>query len=259
MALTAGLLDQYWRRYNQRRALTGLPSSYQEMRGTLDPMLEYSAKEKYDEARLRSDNQFRERQMSLQEKAQKDAARAATISGVAQTGGLLGSAYLMNKSINASSASNARLLDLMAGKSAPGMLSPTSAGVGSAGVLPPVGVGSGTPVAGAAYPGIGGATGVAGQVGPVSAVGESLAAPAAAAPGAGGSLLGAVGPAAGLFAAQYATGKMAQPYLDKAGFPNAGKGWTYAGLPGAFIGGSIDIGKKAFDEVGDFASDIFGW
>ena len=45
MALTQGLIDSYWQKYNQRRALTGLPSGYQEQRGMLDPMLEYGLRD----------------------------------------------------------------------------------------------------------------------------------------------------------------------------------------------------------------------
>lgn len=99
MALLQGAIDTAWRRYNTRRALTGLPGSYQEQRGMLDPIMEAAANKDIQEAQLRYQNERANKQLSLQEQAQKDAARAANISGVANVGqlglgGYLGYKYL---------------------------------------------------------------------------------------------------------------------------------------------------------------------
>ncbi len=100
MALTAGLLNSYWQRYNQRRALTGLGASYQEQRGLLDSMMEATYNKDLRESELRYNNQERNRQLSLQEEAQKKADRAATVSGVTNIASLGANAYLANKYLN---------------------------------------------------------------------------------------------------------------------------------------------------------------
>lgn len=260
MALSQGLIDTYWRRYNQRRALTGLPSSYQETRGTLDPMMEATANKDIQESQLRYQNERANKQLSLQEQAQKDASRAATISGIAQTGGILGSGYLGYQGMQNSAAANSRLLSLMEGGKAavPSAIAP-SVGAGSAGILPASGAGGGALTA----PGALSAPGYTAPMiaGPTSFEAGAAAAPAAASSGvgAGSALLAGAPQIAAVAGAQYYTGKLAKPWMDEHGLSTANKGWTYAGLPGLVTGGMIDVGKKAFDEIGSFASDVFGW
>lgn len=100
MALSQGLIDTYWRRYNQRRALTGLPSSYQEQRGILDSMMESTANKDIREAELRYNNERSNRQLSLQEQQAKDSKRAANISGATNLVGLGMQGYLGYKYLN---------------------------------------------------------------------------------------------------------------------------------------------------------------
>lgn len=140
MALTQGLLNDYWRRYNQRRALTGLPSSYQEQRGMLDPIMEQAYQKDVREKELMYNNQERGRQLSLQEQQAKDQARAANISGATNLVGLGVQGYLGYKTLT---------------KPTPTATMPTSAGAGSAGATAQPGVGSGTvpPPSTTNYPG----------------------------------------------------------------------------------------------------------
>lgn len=80
----SGLLGDFYRRQSQRRALTGLPSSYQEQRGAIDPMLAYDAQKTHEAGLLSQQALQFDRQMSLQEKARKDQATAGIVGGVGQ-------------------------------------------------------------------------------------------------------------------------------------------------------------------------------
>ena len=212
MALTQGLIDSYWRKYNQRRALTGLPASYQEQRGMLDPMMESVANKDIQEAQLRYQNERSNRQLSLQEQAQKDSARAANISGVANIGqlglgGYLGYKYLTKPPSALENALAAHYGGGAAGAtasvtsaditaaggmfsapsytapalSAPGYTAPTLAGAGSGGAGILAGAGSGVTAPSAAY------TGATGTAAYGSAEGAGTA-----------SVLGAEGASAGI-------------------------------------------------------------
>ena len=86
--MTQGLIDSYWRKYNQRRALTGLPSSYQEQRGMLDPMMESAANKDIQEAQLRYQNERSNQDMALRQQQAKDSKRAANVSGATNLVGI---------------------------------------------------------------------------------------------------------------------------------------------------------------------------
>ena len=84
VAYQSGLMGDFFRRSAQQRALTGLPTSYQEQRGLLDPMLAYDA-QKTQQAGLLANQQAQfDRQMSLQEKARRDQQVAGMVGGVGQ-------------------------------------------------------------------------------------------------------------------------------------------------------------------------------
>lgn len=264
MALTQGLLNSYWQRYNQRRALTGLPASYQEQRGFLDPAMEATANKDIQEAQLRYNHDIQNRQLSIQEEAAKNANRAATISGIAQTGGLLSAAYLTNRALTNQASSNNIIRQYLLGNGgttttpeipSSGMFSgpnPWSAGAGSGGAVAPAGAGSGALTAP-------GALQAPGYTAPVLQTPTTFAGAeaGAAVPGAGSALLANAPLIGAAYGANMLAGKFAQPYLDKAGLPTAGKWGTYAGLPGAFAGASLDVGEKVVNEVHDFISKIF--
>ena len=202
MALTQGLIDSYWRKYNQRRALTGLPSSYQEQRGTLDPMMEGVANKDIAEARLRYENSLRQQQLDMQKDAIGKQDRAAMVSGVSNVGMLGASTYLGYKALQKPTVAD-YLMKQQAGQNAaanqavwntgyPNATAPVAnqaAGAGSAGEGLLTGIGSGTGGS-AAYTG---ATGTAGY-GMAEGAGEAgiLGAEGAG----GGSMLGAAGTAA---------------------------------------------------------------
>lgn len=195
MAISQGLIDTYWRRYNQRKALTGFGPSYQETRGALDPIMEAAANRDIGEARVRSDTEARNRSLSLQEQAQKDAAKAATISGVTQMGGTLGGGYLAYKALTKPDLAGEAIAKYLSGAKAPSMAAAApaavSAGAGSAGILSSAGVGSGAapPLMAAMNPATAAAPFSYGAVG--GEMGAGLGA-GAAVPG----LLSAAGPAA---------------------------------------------------------------
>jgi hypothetical protein len=117
--------------------------------------MEYAANKDVQEARIRSDNEFRNRQLSLQEQAQKDAASAANVSGIASIGqlgleGYLGYKYL-TKAPSALEIAQANYLKGLTPSTTP-VVNMTGAGVGSGGLLPAsgAGVGSGVPLMSAA-------------------------------------------------------------------------------------------------------------
>ena len=263
MALTQGLIDSYWQKYNQRRALTGLPSGYQEQRGMLDPMLEYGLRD----AQAQRDYALRVQAQDMARQQMNDQARAATVSGIAQVGGMLGTGYLGYKSITGSNATNQRLLDIMASKQAPVTTTPeipgkgmfegpnpwSTPGAGSSGLLSPAGVGGGVPLQSAINPATAApfsysTSGIAGTMG------EGL--------GAGGTAAGSAIPlaaaapvvAAGM-AGNYLAGKALTPFAEKIGMPYTAKGLQYGGFLGATAGAGLD----ALKGLGSFASDVFGW
>ena len=260
MALTQGLIDSYWRKYNQRRALTGLPSSYQEQRGTLDPMMEGVANKDIAEARLRYENSLRQQQLDIQKDAIGKQDRAAMISGIANTGGLVASMGLGYKALQNQSANTDLMKQYLLGKpqgvpqtTGVPLSSGANLGAGSAGILTPGGIGSGVPMASAAPYSSPVSTlsyGAGGEVG-------AGVAPAAGSAGGGyASMLPGLGAAAGLYGLQ----RMSSPYVDKAiggSMPYTAKGWELAGLPGAATGATIDIGIKVYKEAEDFFSKIF--
>ena len=247
MALTQGLIDSYWQKYNQRRALTGLPSSYQEQRGQLDPMLEYGLRD----AQQQRDYALKNQALDMQRQAQNDAARAATVSGVANIGGTILSGGLTYKALQNQAASNKLLssyLTPQAGSSA--------AGVGGAGILPTAGVGSGSgiPLASAVNPATTAAPFSYSTSGIAGAMGEGLGAGGAAA-GSAMPLAAAAPVVAAGMAGNYLAGKALTPFAEKIGMPYAAKGLQYGG----FLGMTAGAGLDAIKGLGSFASDVFGW
>ena len=250
MALTQGLLDQYWRRYNQRRALTGLPSSYQEMRGMLDPMLESAANKDLQEARLRADNSYRERALTMQEQAQKDAESAAAISGIAQTGGMLASAGLGYKALTNQAANTDMMRQYLLGAGgSPKIPTAGMLGAGSGGSPIATGVGSGVvPMANAspysAAPAL--SYGAGGEVG----AGLASTAYAGMSPAVGLGLAGAAyGAQVGLMGPiidKYIGEKMNLPYTAKA-----------AKYVGPLVGLTVAPVEFVFNEAKDFIDKIW--
>ena len=260
MALSQGLIDTAWRRYNSRRALTGLPSSYQEMRGTFDPIMEATANKDIQEAQLRYQNERSNRQLSLQEQAQKDAARAATVSGVASLGQLGASSYLGYKYLTKppSALENALTAYYGGGGAAPvtgaditaaggmfnapsytapalttpGYTPPALSGAGSGGSGVLAGAGSGATVAGSGSAAFTGATGTAAYG---SAEGSGVAGVLGAEGGTG--ILGTVAaPVAG-----WGLGNLAAMAIDKYSPIGGAKEKSIAGniAKGAGIGAGI--------------------
>ena len=98
VAYQSGLLGDFYRRKAQQRALTGLPTSYQEQRGLLDPMLAYNAQREQQAGLLANQASQFDRQMSLQEKVRRDQATAGMVGGVGQLA-MLPLAYGAGKSM----------------------------------------------------------------------------------------------------------------------------------------------------------------
>ena len=203
----------------------------------LDPMLEYGLRD----AQAQRDYALKNQALDMQRQAQNDAARAATVSGIAQTGGLLATGLLTNKALNNQAANNDMMKQYLLGQ-----------GAGSGGVQLPAGVGSGalTPPGALQAPGY---TAPMLQT-PTTFPAATMEAGAPAAT-AGMSTTAAIGNVGSAFAAQYASGKMLQKPMENAGMKYTNMGWTYAGLPGAVTGATVDVIKG----LGSFASDVFGW
>ena len=131
----SGLLNDFYRRQGQRRSLTGLPSSYQETRGLMDPILAYDA-QKTKEAGLLAQQQSQfDRQMQLQEKSSKDQQTAGMVAGVGQLA-MLPMAYQSAKSlgwVGGAQAAPATGTNLMGTSTAAAGASTAQGAVGAAG------------------------------------------------------------------------------------------------------------------------------
>lgn len=249
-AYDAGLIERIMPRLKQYEAVTG-----RRIHPTmLDSLIREQLAMEGERASKERAYDLQERQIAIQEQAQADAASAAKTKGIVDIGTTALTAGLAYKAISKPSA----MSELLAYQKSLGTKPTISPGAQTAigGGAPTVGAQaaySGVPMANApAYAPSATTYGVAGEMG----------AGVTAAPSAGSALLGAAPQIGALYAAQYLSGKAIQPYLDEAGFSTAGKGWTYAGLPGASIGATIDIGKKGIEAVKDIGSDIgdiFGW
>jgi len=239
MALTQGLIDSYWRKYNQRRALTGLPSSYQETRGSLDPMLEQAYRTDIEAQQRAQALQNQNRQINIQEDAARNANRAANISGIANLGQLGVTGYLGNKYLG--------IMGRGATPSAPA----TAAGVGSTGILQ-AGVGSGSPpLASAINP----ATGVPSVTQGLSGIqyGSGFGAPATegllsgAASSVAPSALGSIGGDILGRGIARATGMHQKTAGDVGGvLGGAGVGFAVGGPAGAVVGAGLGLLKSLF-------------
>jgi hypothetical protein len=207
----SGLLNDFFRRSGQRRALTGLPTSYQEQRGLLDPMLAYNANMQAEADRRAKQMSIEQQRLDIAKDAQSTNQMAGVIGGVSQLS-MLPMAYGAAKNMG-------------------WFGTPAQAQV----VAPAVGS---SPMASApAYSGYGG--------GLLDVGGKAAGAPAASTgQGLLGTTAGAAGAVAGLGVGQYMSGKALQPTMDKAGMSATNKGWTYAGLPGAATGAVLDVVKK---------------
>ena len=249
MAYQSGLISDTMTRLNRRRSLTGRSLTLEEMRGFYEPMLAYEAQKDIAAGEREQNQRNIDRQLSLQEKAQKDAARAATVSGIADIGMGAGNLYFANKYLGLLKGGHAGLTT--PAPSAPSAFG-GAAGGGSGLMGGAAGGGSAmsVPMAGApAYSSAPLTYGAAGEMG-------AGVAPSTAAPGVG--LLGAAGTAAGLFGLQ----QLSAPYVnelvgDKLNMPYAAKGWQYGGLPGAMIGGSVDVVSKGIDLAKNLFDDLF--
>jgi hypothetical protein len=237
MALSQGLLNAYWNRYNQRKALTGFSPSYQDQRAGMDSYLDYGVALKRQEDEMAMKN----RQLSMQEQAQKNADRAATVSGIVQTGGLLATGGLTYKALQNQSANTAMMRQYLLG----------GAGSGGGQVTPWVGSGLTAP----------GPLQAPGYLAPTLQTPTTFPAAeagGAVAPAAGtGSMLAAAAPAIPLAAGQYALGKATQPWMNQHGMRHTNQGWTYGGAPGAFAGASLDVGKGIVSGVHNLIDSIF--
>ena len=98
MAYQSGLLGDFYRRKAQQRALTGLPTSYQEERGFADPLLAYDTQKAQQAGLLANQQSQFDRQMALQEKARKDQQVAGMVGGVGQLA-MLPLAYSSGKNL----------------------------------------------------------------------------------------------------------------------------------------------------------------
>ena len=240
MALSQGLLNSYWNRYNQRKATTGFAPGYQEQRGFLDPMLDYGValKRQEDETAMRG------RQLSMQEEAQKNAQRAATISGIAQTGGLLATTGLTYQALKNQSANTDMMRQYLLG------------GAGSGGGQITPGVGSGLTAPGPLQaPGYAAPMLQTPTTFPTAEAGGLLTPAAPAVPGVGSGLLAAAPSAVGLAAAQYGVGQMTKPWMSDHGLKYTNLGGTYGGPAGASTGLMVDATKF----IGSSIGSIFGW
>ena len=249
-AYDAGLIERIMPRLKQFEATTG-----RRIHPTmLDSLIREQLAMEGERASKERAYDLQERQIASQEQAQADAASAAKTKGLIDIGTTGLTAGLAYKAISKPSA----MSELLAYQKSLGTKPQLSQGAQTAfgGGAPAIGAQtaySGVPMANApAYAPSATTYGVAGEMG------TGLT----AAPGAGTALLNAAPQIGGLYAAQYLTGKAIQPYLDEAGFSMAGKAWTYAGLPGASIGATVDVTKKGIEAIKDLGSDIgdiFGW
>ena len=255
-AYDASLIQRIMPRIKQFEATTG-----RKIHPTLlDSLISEQLKMESDRASRERAYDIQERGQDLQEQQfaanqeeQKDTAKAAKIKGAIDIGTTAGTLGLAYKAVSKPSA----MSELLAYQKSLGA-TPTSLTTGAqtaigGGVVP-----AGAQVLPGAVPGAASAP----ELAAITGQGAWVEPAASAIPGAGSAIAANLGPIAGLYGAQYLTGKAFQPYLEDVGFGTTGKGWTYAGLPGASIGATIDVGKKVVSEAKDIFSDIgdiFGW
>lgn len=229
MAYQSNLLGDIYRRQSQRRALTGLPSSYQETRGLYDAALDYDARKAADAARLEEQRSQFNASLDLQKRAQKGQELASVVGGVGQFAQLpiaYGAAKnmgLLPKGFQLTSPST------WGGGSAPNLLGATGAtgAVTTAqGAVAPV---AAVPAQSAAFTG---ATGTAG-------FGAAEGSGAAGVLGAeSGGLLSTVAPYAGPVGAGLLGGSLLGPTLDKI-LPGGGRaGKAVGGAAGGAMAGA---------------------
>ena len=242
MAVTpgySGLLNAAFPRIGQYEAATGRRIRAPFIQGLLQADLDKAKQFAMEQDVRNRQLELQQQQMDIQNQQIAAQNKAGLIGGIGQLT-QLPLAYMATKNLLGLGSKGAGAQAAVAHTAAAG--------------LPAQAAAVGAPMAGAApYSAAPLTYGAAGDFGG----GLGAASTASTAPGIAGPLMNAAGPAAALFSAQYLTGKALQPTLDQAGFSNAGKGWTYGGLPGAIAGGSIDVGKKVFNEAKDFFSKIF--
>ena len=229
VAYQSGLLNDFYRRQGQRRAVTGLPASYQETRGLLDPMLAYDA-QKAEEAGRVAERKSEFNQRLKMEKQGQTAAGIGQVAKLPLAYGAAKSAGIIPKSFELLKPSTwggtpAASTGALGTTGSTGLISSTAQGA----IAPTVGgtTAQGMVLGGAAYPGVAGGTATAGAVGPTSA---------AAAEGAG--LLGTLAPFAGPAAGGLLGGALLGKQLDKI-LPGGGKtGAAVGGAAGGAIAGA---------------------
>lgn len=269
----SGLIPDFWRRYEQRRAVTGrslTPGELAELSSQLGDVEYQKAQAAEERAQRQAEAERRDELLRQQIQDQK---RAATISGIAQLGGLGANLYLANKTLGLLGSGGATTAGGAATRAAGGLL-PTLGGGGqlalpalappgalsAAGLAPWAGgaAGGGVFTGGAAAGGKLAAAGVAPVLEAPTTFGSAAvletagAAPAAAAAGpslTGALLPGALGGALGYGASRllHANKDITQG-LSYAG-AGAGIGMAVGGPVGALIGGAIGAVVSFLDDI----------
>jgi hypothetical protein len=230
------LLNDFFRRQSQRRALTGLPSSYQETRGTMDSALAYDAQRARDAGLLGERKSEFDRTMALQEQTRRDQRSANTVSGVGQVA-MLAAAYksanglgLFGGTKAAPVAGSATTVAPVTGGSTGGLLGSGAGATTAQGAVAPVATGTtaqGSAVLGASAPEAAAGTGM----------GEGLAATYGAE---SAGLLGTAGTVAGPAALGAGIGMFGMSKLTGAGKPgHQGGEVATSNIAGGIIGGAI--------------------
>jgi hypothetical protein len=231
----SGLLNDFFRRQNQRRAGTGLPTSYQEQRGLLDPMLAYEAQRETEAGRRRDAMSLEQQRIDIAKEAQSTNKLTGVIGGVGQLA-MLPLAYGAGKNMGWWGGSTAP--PTVAPATTPNLMFAPPAGAATAqGAVGATGtVGGAQQLAGAAYPGIAGGTATPAAVGPMSAVGAGETA--------GTGLLGTTGTVAGPAGLAGTAGSYLGGALGEAVARRTGMHEKSAGDVGA-VGGGVVAGAVA--------------
>jgi len=269
MPYQSGLLSDFWNRYQQRKALTGRGFTSSEMSGLIEPMLAYDAQKAIAAGERERQQLNFNRQMSLQEQAQRDAASAAKASGLIQTGGLLGSGYLGYKNLQlagqqaaSQAAFNQQLLGLLGGGAGTGITSEGIANAASAlspasaySALGPANAAQAAPLLEAPTTFGGGAAADALTTGAATTAPETAAT-------IGAGTAGLLGAGAGLGVSKLLGANKDITEGLTLGGAGAGIGFAIgagsaAGGPvGAVIGGVIGVGASLIDDVSVICSEL---
>ena len=247
-AYDASLISRIQPRIKQWEATTGRRIAPT----VLDSLIKEQMEAEVGKAQQSRALDLQEQQFQNQKEQQDKASKAATVKGafdMASTAGMLGLTY---KSVTKPSAMSEMIAYQ---KSKDALEAAKGAQTALAGGAPAAGAQTVPAVAPAVSPAVGSAPELA------YAGTEGFVEPAATAASTG-SLLSGASTAAGLFAGQYMLGKATKSWMDDHGMKYTNKGWTYAGLPGAATGATLDVAKKGFEvvkDIGKSIGDVFGW